>query len=521
MIYPKPYNTDAPIFSCGKCSSARKIPRKINRGMILVDIMVALSLAALFVTVVAESSGSARDAFESAREKDYLLNVLEKNKHEVDGMMPNESRVIPIDTEAQGYLPEYATTTISGFAHWYGNEIIQTDVVVYTDTQSVDLTIVNPYPFSSESIRAGTPLCSVDFSLENVVGSYEFMRRNRERLEGILESDPQTLVPSIRPIPLLISSSLLLTDFEVRNNVAYLSTDTNTQSDSDILLVDLSDASDAFMLSGVNTGPGIASIAITKEKLYAAVTSTVAQFQIVDIEDVNNISLMSSYKLPLPYATATPPRGSAVFYDAGYAFLGTEKWDGEEFSVIDVSNPTSPIKIGGFETGSRINDIYVQDDVAYIAASDEEQLEVLDITDPSNPVLIYSSSPSGWDRQEGKSLSIFENSLGFGRTSGGFNIKRDHELFWWASSSVPIVSSVDATMSQDVAGGIYGMVMDRSFVYMANRQSESELRIIDHNLSTTTVKNVSLPALPQTLTCDRHYLYVLAMGSPIIYQVTF
>lgn len=529
MTYPKPYNTNdntnAPIFSCRKCLFARRIartiPRRINRGMILVDIMVALTLATLFVIVVAELSGSARDVFDGARERDYLLNVFEKNKHEVEGMMPYESRVIPIDSVERGYMPEYATTTLAGFSHWYGNEMIQTDVTVYTDIQSIDLTLVNPYPFAGEGLRAGTLLCSVDFSLGNVVGSYEFTRRNRERLAGIFKSDPRVLTPKITPIQLQISSSLLLTDFEIRNSIAYLSTDTTTQSDPDVIAVDIRDVSDAFMISGVNTGPGIASIAVTKEKLYAAVTSTVAQFQIVDIKDTNNISLLSSYKLPLPYATATPARGSAVFYDAGYVFLGTEKWDGEEFAVIDVSDPASPVKIGGFETDSKINDIYVQDNVAYIAASDEEQLQALDIGDPSDPVLIDSFSPSGWDRQEGRSLSIFENSLSFGRTSGGFNIKKDHELFWWASSSVPIVSSAGETISQDVTGGVYGIIMDRSFVYMASRQLGSELRVADHYLSSSTVRNISLPALPQTLTCDRNYLYVLAMGSPIMYQIEF
>jgi hypothetical protein len=75
--------------------------------------------------------------------------------------------------------------------------------------------------------------------------------------------------------------------------------------------------------------------------------------------------------------------------------------------------------------------------------------------------------------------------------------------------------------SVDILGGVYGIIADRSYFYIATRQLGNELQIYNHDLSTTTSKKISLPATPQMMTCDGDNLYVLAATAPVIYQISF
>ncbi len=495
--------------------------RHSKSGLILVDILIAMALAVLFIALITEASVGSRDIFESAKERSRLMNEYVDHAEAVDGMMPYESRQLTIP--ADGW--KYSTTTISARARWYGNDRIQTDITITatnsastTQSDSITFNVVQAYPFSNINDVAGTPLCSVDFSNKNIVGSYGFLAQN-----SASQKNPQIVELEIIPIALPIDPLLPLTDFQVRNGRAYISTDSSKAADPDVLIFDIRDSNNPILSAGINTGPGISSIALAGNKIYAAVTSKVAQLQVIGINAPDNLRIDSNYKLPLPEASTTPTLGSAVFYDRGRVYLGTEKWDGYEFVIIDVSDPLHPVQIGGYEIGSKAGSIYVRDGIAFVTASGEQQLLMLDVHDPTNPVLLDSLSPSGWERQGGRSLSFFEDSLGLGRTSGGFNIKLDHELFMWnlkqnfghSGQNMPQASSTD------ISGGVYGLVADRSFVYVATRQTGREFQIFDYGLSTTTVKTVSLPVPPQAMTCDGDSLYVLGSTAPIIHQIKF
>ena len=84
---------------------------KINKsGIILIDILLALTLATLFVAVLAESSINARQLFASAKERDGLLKIYKSYKDEFVNLMPYQS----FSTIDNGYQ-------INANAKWYGN----------------------------------------------------------------------------------------------------------------------------------------------------------------------------------------------------------------------------------------------------------------------------------------------------------------------------------------------------------------------------------------------------------------
>ena len=466
-----------------------------NRGVIIIDILLALSLATFFIALITESSFEARNMFERAKMKDSALDSFEN-----------------------GTTAELLITSQP-----FGNDMIEKNI----DSNGVLFTSVESLPATNYSEFSGTPFCSVDFSNREIVGSYSFLRKawnigNNSNLNMLEKVDASNI--SIEPITLPVNPLLPLTDLEVRNGVAYISTDSTTALDPDLFVVDIHDQNNPTLLSSINTGPGISSFVLAGKRIFAAAASTANQLHIIHLNSLSSLSLEEKFKLPLPYATATPPFGSSIFYKNGLVYLGTEKWDGDEFSIIDVNNPMVPLKIGGFETGSKINDIFIHDKFAYVADSDHDQLRVLDLNNIANPTIANSFSSSGWNRQEGKVISFFEDGLALGRTSGGFDIASDHEVFVFATTSS---TTLERFSSMNIPGGVYGIVADRARLYLATREVDKELQIVNYSiqsgsvLGTSTNISFSLPVAPKTIACDNGSLYILAHSAPVIYEISF
>jgi hypothetical protein len=87
------------------------------------------------------------------------------------------------------------------------------------------------------------------------------------------------------------------------------------------------------------------------------------------------------------------------------------------------------VLISGIEIGSRVSDLRIVNNRMFVANSGAQQLLEYDISNPYIPALITSFQYSGSERQDGKTINIFENSVTFGRSNGGFNIDYQYELY--------------------------------------------------------------------------------------------
>ncbi len=288
------------------------------------------------------------------------------------------------------------------------------------------------------------------------------------------------------------------TDLEIRNDIVYLTADSTVSAAPDFFIIDAKNPSNPSVISSLNTGPGLVAIDIAGPYAFLAQASTVNQLQIVDIHNRSSPQLISQIKLPLPTPTTTASFASSIFYSRGFVYLGTAKWNGAEFSIVDVSDIHSPFVVGQFETNTLINDIYVRGDKAYLAASDEKQMRVLDIVDKSHPILINSLSPTGWQTQEGKTLDYFEGQLGFGRTVGGFNVITNHEAFLFGTSST--------LTSKDIPGGLYGFIVRPQNIFMLTHSPGKEFQVFDSTLQ-TKVFEMSLGNFPVKMACDKDNIY--------------
>ena len=460
MLSLRIYNTDMKIYLF-------KVPGGFSRGILLMDIILAFSLATIFIAIITSSSSSARTIFEHANSRQEVIRAFGTSTNMT--IYPSNSLVRPYGNDRLEYI--FSTTTAQG-AEIFFNKI---------DAPA------------NLSDYIGTPLCSVDFLGQNNLAAKNI---------------------KITPVPLPINPLLPLTDFQIRDGVAYISSDSSTASDPDLFVIDFRDIARPKVLSSINTGPGISAITLAGNRVFAAADSTSAQLHVIRLEDATGIApgptslvLEKKYKLPLPEASTTPSHGSAIFFYKNKIYLGTDKWDGEELSIIDVTDLVNPAKISGFETNGKVKDIFVHSGFVYVAGSDQQQFRTLNVSDPTNPRIVSSLSPSGWSRQEGTAISLFENAVDFGRTSGGFNIVADPE-FLTASSSI------------DIPGGVYGIIQDRFHTYLATRQIDKEVQMFI-NGSSTPILAFSLPVAPQKMTCDGNRIYILAGTAPVIYEVSF
>ncbi|MFA6601610.1 MAG: hypothetical protein WCT02_01985 [Candidatus Paceibacterota bacterium] len=472
-------------------------------GFMLLDIILAMSLAVLFIAILSEVKISSEKIFYFARDKNELLDIYDLEKDKWAGLTDYESVNLASSSSAQR-LP-------------YGNERSETSIIIASSSLAYAAVAADSDYDFSEAI--GKTNCSVDYYDHSVLGSYlYFKNRNGNHL-------PDSAVPNVRQILLPIDPLLPLTDLKVRNGIAYLTADSNKSSDPDFLIADIKStpstssgqAPPPTILASLNTGPGLVALTIAFNRVYAAAPSTVGQLHIIRLNSLESVVLENRYKLPLPYATATPPLASSVFYENNKVYLGTEKWAGDEFNIIDVSDPANPRKTDGLELDTKVEDIYVRGGRIYLATPNEDQLRLLD-GDFLPPSTISTFKPPGWSRQSGRIINFFENAVQFGRDSGGYNINTDPEAYAFATTSS---STLVQNISADLPGGVYGLLADRYRAYLVSRELNKEFQIFDHFLTASTSVFISLPIVPQRLTCDRDRLYVLAKGAPVIYEINF
>jgi hypothetical protein len=171
-------------------------------------------------------------------------------------------------------------------------------------------------------------------------------------------------------------------------------------------------------------------------------------------------------------------------------------------------------RTSSFEIGSKVNEIYAFDDKVYLAGSNENQLVIFD---NKNNILtkVSNFSGSGYERQEGKSLDIFEDNLVFGRSSGGFDIREDPELYLFSTSSED--SLPDRFLNEP--GGFYGAIFDKDYIYLISHEVDKEFQIKDYALR--SVADYSLPIMPKKIVCDLDKIYILSATSPDIYEISF
>ncbi|MDR3558733.1 MAG: hypothetical protein P4L61_04315 [Candidatus Pacebacteria bacterium] len=439
------------------------------RGFLVLEAIIALALFSICIFSTVTLSWSARRMFVEAQEKEALLNAL-----------------APIAIDPLGFDALAAHSP-------YGNDATFLTFSTTTGIRSISSTSLQGY-FASSSI-------SFDFIEPDTFAAY-----GKDTCPTILAFSNVTA--SSTSVALPISSANLITDLSVKDGFVYVSTNSSKAADPDLFVFDMKDVAHPMLVSSLNTGPGIAALAIAGPYIFAANESSVDQFDVIDIHDRAHPFVVAQEKVPLDVASSSAPYASAIFYDKGVIYLGTEKGDSPELTVWNVANPANPMLAGRYEVGNKIESIVVSDGRAYIASSGVNQLLAFDVTDPTHLAFIATSAPPGWQTQSGQALDLFEGSLVLGRDTGGFNNTANPEFILDDASSLAVSSSFDEP------GGVYGIIARPPYFLVLTRRSSSQFRLDDRHGSTSVAYDI--PGIPAALSCDWGNVYIASNNGPTV-----
>lgn len=88
-----------------------------------------------------------------------------------------------------------------------------------------------------------------------------------------------------------------------------------------------------------------------------------------------------------------PDNCTSQFAEGVYVYVTAFEFGFSGVKIIDVSDPAEPIEIGSFQTPGMPHEVYVTDNIAYVA--DNNALVVYDVADPGAAVELGSYSPDG------------------------------------------------------------------------------------------------------------------------------
>jgi hypothetical protein len=306
--------------------------------------------------------------------------------------------------------------------------------------------------------------------------------------------------PKISPGPDLGPGNQATSLF-ARGGIIYLTTNNSNPRDptsdkNDFFIIDATNASAPFIISKLDTGPGLSSVVVVGDYAYLGNTSINAQLQMADISDLSHPKIVVNYKLPGTYTDATTI-ANVIFYHLGKIYLGAAKSQIEELHIINVENPLVPKEVGKWEVGAGINGIYVNNHYVYLASPLNEELIVLDIADPNHIQKVAGFDAPGGSGN-GKSLARGGDIIYLGRTIG------KNELF---ALNFNQVSSVSNLGSYTVSDSINTMTAIPNILFIGTNNKFEVLSTEDLK-KISPIKFIDLPSKVTGLSCSGKILYL-------------
>jgi hypothetical protein len=298
-----------------------------------------------------------------------------------------------------------------------------------------------------------------------------------------------------------IASALL-----VRGNYLYLATNSSSTTDPDLYILSINDHLNPAVISKIDTGPGLTSLAAAGYRLFASNTSINSQAQAFDIADPSHSILKWSFKVPGSQGTSTAS-GKAIVSDGEHVFLGTAKNASSELFSLDAE--TGQL-IADHEMSAGVNGLFLDHSQLYATSPIDPELLVFDVSSPSVMRQVGQYDAPGGSGN-GKTIDIYNDQLFFGRTLGGnelslLNLNR-------SSTSTEITKVADSKIS----GTIDALIAAKNRLFVLTSQAQKELQIwnIDANGNVLSLRQaIDLPSRAVGIGCSGPYVYV-TLGSHI------
>ncbi len=312
-------------------------------------------------------------------------------------------------------------------------------------------------------------------------------------------------------------------DLFVRGKYLYVFKDNSNTLDNDIEVYEILEGGELEFVSGLDTGPGIlkGDYMYGSEYIYALRAGTAYQLQVISIEDISSLEMITQYKVPLPYSTASPPFMRELNIQNNKLYLGTESWDGDEVMIFDVNDFPVINKIAGYEVGAIVNSILLTDDKVLVSAGGEKQLMIFDGTNLPEMNLLESRSFPGWQTQDGRSGALSVDMFAVGRTVGGFNNPNNPELYMYDLSG----DGLNEQNKIDIGKSIYTLTTSSSTILALMSGISGSIRVFGtdslDDITPVALKNVVIPGQPASLWCDDSTVYIGTKAPAGIFRIFY
>lgn len=176
-----------------------------------------------------------------------------------------------------------------------------------------------------------------------------------------------------------------------------------------------------------------------------------------------------------------------VFVDGAYAYWGRSSGSGDDFIIMDISDPSNVSKEGGADLGGTGYDIYVSGNYAYVATSNNSQeLQVFDISDKTNPTEIDNIDLG--DKRDAYSVYGTGNYIYVGKdASGGGN----REIYIIDVSDPNNISEVG---SIELGDDVNDIKIAGNYMYIATDGTEFLIYDISSPTSPSSVGSYDAPS---------------------------
>ncbi|MBI4268268.1 hypothetical protein HY627_00345 [Candidatus Uhrbacteria bacterium] len=311
---------------------------------------------------------------------------------------------------------------------------------------------------------------------------------------------------------LTVSSLQRGTGIGVRGRYVYLSTDSTIASDPDLFVVDVSNPDAPWIAATLDTGPGIAAIALADNYLYAANTSRTGQLQIISIQNPSHPNFISQMRMPSVTGTGAQGVGTAIAIKNRIVFVGLSKTaTGPELHIIDASDPSHPLALSSVPAGTKINAIGIHGTRAYIATPTSDQLRVIDVSDARHPILSTTFRPNDSASNNGQSVALAGSVAYFGRNASATASASSSQLFLLdtqSSSTLPEQASVSINAS------VFAIAEHTGRLLLGTNNAARSLQLWGTASSSEPLllSSIALAAPPRAIACDDDFIY-LALDS--------
>ena len=482
-------------------SSGKNIGLGSNVGLSLVEVIIALAIASLFLT----------EAFN-------LISTIQRMA--LDTGLSLEARVLAknnLDKVDRELRENFTATSSTPFEI---SEPFSSSVTIF------DITPCRREVKSTVGWSTDMTAITHNTTLDRLVGSLETLQKIGNDCGG---NDFVTTITS--STTLAITS--LATPFDVKptgvdilNHTAFVLAISSDPQAPDMLVAEVS--GENFQITSSldfgTSGTGSNALDAVSSYVFVAQHSTTSQLVVVDVRNPNQPFVAASSTLP--GVAGAKPQGWSIYYYDSKVYIGTKRTAGHEFHIFDVVNPANPVWLGSREVNHNINSIVVRGGFAYLATSGNvKDLIVLDVRNPA--IITGKTNLDLPGNEDGKSLYLLANTLYLGRFKSLTN--SGHKDFYALDISqipqAPPADTIRILGSYDIHADVNSIRVVGSYAFLSTSESNRELTILkttpitSTSTSITAVTSVNLPGKATGIDYENATLIIPVFDTSEIYRL--